>query len=473
MRTLETTRVCIIDDEAEEYLELIHALSRLRLGSIHIAGDKLEDLPDEPLSGLRLVFLDMQLGIEGDDAAITSHTAKVFSRVVPSNASPLLVVIWTKHKDLVEIFQDRLYEAYPDYRGKLLFTTIEKPVGEIPAQADVLRTAITTEMAKFYPAEVVWRWEQLVHDAASATTEEIGKLATARARINNEDSEEASTTKLLKALADVLLMLISAEAEKTISTQTALADLLSVLNPLHRDRLEYAVEKEDTKVAEGLVTGGLISPTPEERVGLNTMLFVARHISDQVEFRPGVVFGIADRASFQNRFNVSIGEVFGESLDVPKKDLNDLNQRLLSGKLDIAQREKTEAQLHEKRRDFDNKRDEWLALSVPILLDISPPCDFAQRHARFVRLLSGLMVPSASAVKIQSGRGAFRIVKGVNIPDREGNWDLVFCSRFVFTMMSNEPVTYLATLWRLRDPILTDIRAWCSTQDARLGYVSF
>jgi|GEM_PF-1967995 len=473
MRTLETTRVCIIDDEVEEYLELIHALSRLRLGSIHIAGDKLEDLPDEPLSGLRLVFLDMQLGIEGDDAAITSHTARVFSRVVPSNASPLLVVIWTKHKDMVEIFRNRLYEAYPDYRGKLLFTTIEKPVGEIPTQADELRTAVSTEMMKFYPAEVLWRWEQLVHDAASATSEEIGKLATARARIKNEDSEEANTTKLLKALSDVLLMLIAAEAEKTISTQTALADLLSVLNPLHRDRLEHAVEKEDTKVAERLVSGGSIIPTPDEKVELNTMLCVAREVSDEAEFRPGVVFGIADTASFQNRFNVSIAEVFGESLDVPKKELNDLNQRLQSGKLDIAQREKAEAQLHEKLVEFDTKRDEWISSCIPILLDISPPCDFAQRNARFVRLLSGLMVPTGSGVKIQSGRGAFRQVKAVNIPDREGSWDLIFCSRFVFTIPFNETAAYLATMWRLRDPILTDIRAWCSTQDARLGYVSF
>jgi hypothetical protein len=419
------------------------------------------------------MFMDMQLGIEDDDAAITSHTAKVFSRVVPSNASPVLVVIWTKHKDMVEIFRQRLYEAYPDYRGKLLFTIIEKPVGEIPAQADELRTAVTTEMAKFYPAEVLWRWEQLVHDAASATTEEIGRLATTRAAIKSEDSEEAGTTKLLKALSDVLLMLISAEAEKTISSQTALADLLAVLNPLHRDRLENAVEKEDTKLAEPLVATPPLIPTPNEKVGLNTMLFVAPHVSEHAEFRPGLVFGIADTASFENRFHLSALTVFGESLNVPRKELNDLHQRLQSHKLDIAQRENAERQSQEKQLEFDKKQKEWIAKCVPILLDISPPCDFAQRNPRFVRLLSGLMVPTGGDVKIQSGQGAFRLVKGVNIPNHDGTWDLLFCSRFVFTIPSNEAAFYLSTLWRLRDPILTDIRSWCSTQDARLGYVSF
>jgi hypothetical protein len=221
------------------------------------------------------------------------------------------------------------------------------------------------------------------------------------------------------------------------------------------------------------VTGDSITPTPEEKSELNTMLFVARQVSDEAEFRPGVVFRIADTASFEQHFSVSIAEVFGESLDIPKKELNDLNQRLASGKLDISQREKTEAQLHEKQIEFDKKRDDWISSCVPILLDITPPCDFAQRNARFVRLLSGLMVPSRGTVKTQSGKGAFRLVKAVNIPDREGTWDLVFCSRFVFPVSPNETAAYLATIWRLRDPILTDIRSWCSTQDARLGYVSF
>jgi len=126
MRTLETTRVCIIDDEREEYLPLIQALSRLRVGCIHVAGDKVEDLPDEPLSGLRLVFLDMKLGTEGDDNVVTAHTAQVFSRVVSPTSAPLLVVVWTKHKDLIETFRNRLFEAYPQYQGKLLFTRIEK-----------------------------------------------------------------------------------------------------------------------------------------------------------------------------------------------------------------------------------------------------------------------------------------------------------------------------------------------------------
>ncbi len=473
MRTLETTRVCVIDDEVDEYLQLIQALSRLRLGTIHIAGDRIEDLPEEPLSGLRLVFLDMQLGTEGDDAAITSHTARVFSRVVPSNAGPLLVVVWTKYKDIVEAFRKRLYEAYPEYQGKLLFTIIEKPVGGIPAQANELRESVDAEMRKFYPAELLWRWEQLVHDAASATTEEISRHATQRAKITDEDSEEAGTAKLLKGLSEVLRILISAEAEETISSQTAFADLLAVLIPLHRDRLEHAVEREDAKVAEALVGGPAVVPTSEEKVELNTMLIVAPYLVEDTPFRPGVICAINNNPDFEARFRISIPEVFGEILDVRKTATwNKLKSQSESGNLDIARGEQVLARFGEENAKLLQQRDGWLGQCVPILLDISPLCDFAQGNSRLARLMMGLMVPSGGEIKYHA-KGAFQKLPTVKVPDHGATgWDLVFCSRFVFSFVPTAAAEEVRPICRLRDSIVAELRGWAAAQDARGGHVS-
>ena len=474
MRTLETTRVCIIDDEEKEYLPLIHALSRLRLGVLHVGGDKVEDLPPpgEPLDGLRLVFLDMQLGLEGeDDAAVTAHTAQVFSRVVSRRAGPLLVVIWTKHEDMVELFQKRLYEHYPEYLGKLLFARIEKPAGDL--DPNELRSAISEVMQKFYPAEILWRWEQLVHEAASATTEEISKHACTRAAVGKEDSEEECTKKLQQGLQDLLRILISAEAEETISAQTAFADLLNVLNPLHHDRLEHAVEALDAKVAEALITGTKATSTKAEKLELNTMLFVAQHLASGHPFRPGTVFRISNPVVFEARFKISIPNVFGELLDVPKPDgWNDAKQQLESGKLTRTNLKKAEEVMSEKDLKLQADTQKLLARCEPILLDISPPCDFAQRHPRFARLVAGLMVPADGGIKYHK-KDSFRTIRTVKIPSRDGGWDSVFCSRFTFTVPTTAAMEELEPFWRLRDPILTDIRYWCSAQDARLGYVVF
>src|SRR5438093_10340466 len=99
MKILQTARICIIDDEPDEYLQLIHALSRIGLGCVHIDGTREEDLPKAPLTGLRMLFLDMQLGTAGDANQVAAHTANVFYRVVAQDGGPVLVVLWTKHND--------------------------------------------------------------------------------------------------------------------------------------------------------------------------------------------------------------------------------------------------------------------------------------------------------------------------------------------------------------------------------------
>jgi len=122
--------------------------------------------------------------------------------------------------------------------------------------------------------------EQLVHDAATATTEEICRHATKRAHIELADSEEAGTAKLQKDSPRFFRSLIIAEAEQNIAPETAFADLLSVLNPLHNDRLEHGVEPADAKAAEPLIPAQPVDATAEEKLELNSMLLIARQGSD-------------------------------------------------------------------------------------------------------------------------------------------------------------------------------------------------
>jgi hypothetical protein len=475
VNTLETTRVCVIDDEQEEYIKLIHALSRLRLGCIHIGGDKIEDLPPvgQPLHGLRLVFLDMQLGSEGtDEAVVTSHTAQVFSRVVPSTAGPLLVVVWTKHANLVEVFQKRLYEHYPEYRGKLLFARLEKPHDSGEIEAGKLQEGILAELAKFYPAEILWRWEQLVHDAASDTTEGICRNAAKRAGFIPEDSEPVSTEKLLRSISDVLRILILAEAEKMMSAETALRDLFGVLNPLHYDRLEHAIKPDDIKAGADLVIGEELGATPDERLELNTMLLSAPYVTGGALFRPGVVFGINDQAAFEARFRVVIKDIFTEMFDGPRSpELNKFQRKLERDDLTEQRRQELIPRLEEEKAKLQEKKEAWFAKCVPILLDISPVCDFAQDNRRLAKLMAGLMVPSDGGINCHSS-GAFNKLEPIKVSNYgEDGWNIVFCSRFIFGVASDSNAKELQPICRLRDPIVTELRSWAAAQDGRAGYV--
>jgi hypothetical protein len=50
MRGLQTSRVVVIDDDAQEAIPIIQALGRLGIGCTYIAGDQMEYLPKPPLT---------------------------------------------------------------------------------------------------------------------------------------------------------------------------------------------------------------------------------------------------------------------------------------------------------------------------------------------------------------------------------------------------------------------------------------
>jgi hypothetical protein len=229
---------------------------------------------------------------------------------------------------------------------------------------------------------------------------------------------------------------------------------------------------DDVKAAEPLVEGKRVVPTNLERVDLNTMLFVAAPVSGGHPFRPGSVFRIADPAGFETRFRISIADLFGELLDVPKPPgWNQAKQKLESGRLTGEKLQAAQELMREKDLLLQTNLKNGVSQSQPILLDISPPCDFAQRHPRFAKLVAGLMIPANKGIKPRN-KDSFRTIRTIKLPFGE-DWDSVFCSRFIFTVPTAEPAPELEFFWRLRDPILTDIRYWSASQDARLGYVMF
>src|SRR5580658_387351 len=127
MKGLCTARVVVVDDIQDEAMPIIQALGRLGVGSVHIKGDEIEALPQTPLSGVRLVFLDMKLGTAGTPRMTGAHTANVFARVIAAGTAPVLVVLWTRHPEIIEEFQKALFQADPLFRSGVFFTSMDKP----------------------------------------------------------------------------------------------------------------------------------------------------------------------------------------------------------------------------------------------------------------------------------------------------------------------------------------------------------
>ena len=96
---LSTGRVLVVDDQPEEAVPILTALAEVGVGAVYVRGDKVEELPRQPIDGIRLVFLDMRLDEGGDQKSVLSKTLGVLQQCVPASPMPILVVCWTKHSE--------------------------------------------------------------------------------------------------------------------------------------------------------------------------------------------------------------------------------------------------------------------------------------------------------------------------------------------------------------------------------------
>ncbi len=88
MNGLRTTRVLIIDDDPDEVMPVIQALGRFGIGCLLISDVNVENLPENPYQGIRIIFLDMKLDVEGTPRQIVGKTIGVLKRIVSVETLP-------------------------------------------------------------------------------------------------------------------------------------------------------------------------------------------------------------------------------------------------------------------------------------------------------------------------------------------------------------------------------------------------
>jgi hypothetical protein len=445
MKILQTARICIIDDEQAEYLQLIHALSRIGLGCLHIDGSKLEELPKSPLAGLRIVFLDMHLGTTGDANQVAAQTALVFSRVVAQDGGPVLVVFWTKHNHYVEAFKARLFAKWKPFLGRLVFARMDKPQVSTAIDPKKLEADVCEHLVKHQPLDLVWEWEQAVHEAASETTTALAKLAAERAGVVTTDDEAVMAGKIQSSFKFLLRLLLDASAGRNATKDSALKDLHSGLAQLHNDRLEHGSIFVGNSSAPLLLAEKKPKPTAEEAVAINSMLLIAPVDDDVTRLGPGSLYTFSSPSKFKKKF-------IQEWVGIAEKILD----------------------------PFKIKPADQIAVIKqcrPILAEVSADCDYAQKKRPVARLVAGVLVPSSLAIKLEAAerfRSADFLRHGTDVrfKNLKGDWHPIFISHFIFSLSPATLPDWVQPIGRLRSGPLTELRHWLAAHSTRPGYLS-
>jgi hypothetical protein len=470
MNLLKTSPIVIIDDETTEALPVMRALGRLGVGCTYIPGDKLEQLPVPPISGVRLVFMDMQLGTLGTSRQVGTQAANVFYRSINANDIPIVIVLWTKHEEHVEEFKTALYEFEPKFRAGTIIEKMEKPQLSEEINDEAVKINIKSIISKYPPLKFIWTWEQLVYDAATQTSNRLGELVKARIdpKIMNGTDEERLTA-WSEAVRHVLRCLIDVAVGKNMTSETAYRDVLEVLAPLHQDRLEHEIIEAASGEFTDVLAMDWQEPSLQEKAATNTMLLIAPVHEDDMAVRPGNLYvpkpDLGDSCLYK-MCRVNVEKISNDVLRLMK----DTDYRNLKKQLEEAAKQNNSATDIEEKMNI--RFQELLGKCIPVLLEISPPCDYAQRKRYVSRFIGGLLVPEEFKTLMADESKSILHIEAVSLPSVNGIWHPIFCGRFVYTLPDPDNLVKSKPICRLRTPILIDILSWCASHAARPGHLS-
>ena len=161
-------RVMAIDDSDKEVMPLMLALNQAGIPAIRYTG-RVEDLPEEPKIGVRVLFLDIELeGMSGkeDKEKVATLYATVTRAINLSENGPLFIIFWSKHIDLADSVIKALRADTP---ALILHAVQDKSTyRQANDQFDLKKIAefLDEETRKATVADLYVNWEESVACAA-------------------------------------------------------------------------------------------------------------------------------------------------------------------------------------------------------------------------------------------------------------------------------------------------------------------
>jgi len=502
---LSTARAIVLDDQYAEVQPVIRALARLGIGSVYLNGQE-EDFPEEPLHGIRLAIVDMDLtGADLEAGHKADHTLGVLGRVLHDDVNPLMVIVWTGDDETYQSFREKFPTRFPQCAPGIVHR-LDKTQFDLlngtgaDAAAKAFRDTVMEQLSGTRPLDVFWSWEQAVHDAASRTTSAVAAIIQEGVPANGQPdpSWEVRASHVLAALAR------ASSGQQGTTPAKLLDDLCSGLEPLLLDRLEHHRVPQPEMVAE---SAQLIFDTADQQ-----RTAIAAHGDYQKEFA-------ATEAARQRLTSVDWNAVdFVHSKKGPEADPGKRRGKVTNLLKNPArptvpifsdmQAAQLNAMLHwsvvggaapvrpgniyligapgsavaaflttlgldvvQLRRDTFGSPSKG---GSAVLVESTPACDYAQGKWTMPRFVAGFLAPSKDATGLPKGAEFLRSFGPLWYAPEDGEGSvthLVLNSHFAPSIGMSE-VEKWSPILMLRRRTLTDLQVWLSSQHMRQGLLN-
>ncbi|HHN8308543.1 MAG: hypothetical protein E7A54_10630 [Morganella morganii] len=444
-------KVIAIDNEKKELDLAVYGLSKALIPVVPILYDSIDGVSNsisEPLSGIRLVFCDLNL-LDVSSASleakhIVGQLGEVLKSVISMNNGPYVLILWTKHvrlvKEIEHEFKSRDIKILPPIKIASIDKTLIPFTDDDTSIDDKSVSIFSERLNEIINEDLVMKffslWEEYCLLAAGDITSTFYKMANPELSWSNEYNESICST--LKGIAqDVVGEDNVVGREYTCITEIFSSLIQDYLYRKKNENLESSI-KDIFQLASG---GNKINYQ-----SLNTFYHIVNDVSSSSE-----------RGSFS-----------GINDDIDKYiyfDKNDVFEQFFKKSKYLSENSKRENKI--EIEEIRNK-------SIIGFIEISPSCDYAQNKTRALRYVFSVLIPYEYVrAKLISSGGEH---DGIHVfPEFMVNDELYSLRsnvRYVISLPDDDNFLR-APIFRLREQILNDLIHKFSSHASRPGIIKF
>jgi hypothetical protein len=441
--------IILVDDEQKEAKPLQDIFSKQGIGSCYFEGSDITKLPENPIIGVRCLFLDFVLANDGqNDTTKVSTLIKVVKTIVSFNNGPYIIIAWTKHEHLIALFKSAIMND-TSFPKPTVIINLEK-TDCLGKSFLYLKRKINRKLKNLTILEILFDWE---NNASSSIRDVLFLLSEISlpqitSGMTFEQYSDKWNLELEKHFCQIGKMMMG---ENIVPNKKLIIAIQSALSEPFRDCLEKRIDKQKTKFSKStakIYRQKDINYTENERAVMNTLfLIISRDLHKEI--KPGNIYSL-------------------------KKIYRDTKCKLKDcylNKSHVTQAGIISSFFNGKKEDFDKflKKKEILSKAIPLAIEISPECDFSQKKWKHARLLTGVLWPSDFRSNLKKADFLF---KPLSIIYKDKSYLLSFNAHYTASL-TFQILEKINPMLMARKELIVDIQHWFSNQMSRPGKNEF
>jgi hypothetical protein len=503
----ENGSVVIIDDQPDEALPILRALSKRGIASTYYRGNIPSDLPETPKQFVRVVFLDLQLIETADEHQISKSVVNVLTKIIPEENGPFIgkvvqeeimkfphlipsAIINFNKRDCLEekvipLIDEEEFISNVSTRIRGLFNEEEeekiqkaissalndefKTVFEAKAEAiEIIEQHIKTELSKAGSFHLFVIWENLTKKSAAKLVKSVSELVT------NDENWETNMRNVFKRMG------VARVGKNEYPMDMLIKESINTLNTSFIDSLESEVKSQKLPGSITLDSDTIIT----EKIGGNNYalkregnqeLFTKNNEKiGSGESRDGLIKSITKNQKIDTNDKESLMKLLSRYNGIPCSLNTKLHietnpsQELVPGNLYLIDGLDTE-----KKRQYLSTFFKIIPEDISdfnfIDLEVSPICDYAQNKWKRSRTLPGIIYPISQKDSLKSGNNFYSVEPTFELTGKVYRMAFDF---HLFNALDKVIAKERQVKYRLKRELLLDIIAQLSAHVNRPG-ISF